>query len=122
MRSAAPELAAGNAMSHEGFRLPRHRLEQRVQLFRRDQLALHELLANLVERLLTEVAQCEQLFLLHRDQLADLGDVIRREAVERADAELEVLDRDIGKAAREVVATGLALLRRRQVVAEADEQ
>src|SRR5579863_3186815 len=104
MRSAAPKLAAGNAMSHERLRLPRHRLEQRVQLFGGDQFTLHELLANLVKRLLTEVAKRQELFLLHRDKLSDLGDVIRLEAVERADAELEVLDRHVGEAAREVVA------------------
>src|SRR3984893_14265651 len=109
MRRAAPKLPTGDPMPHEGFRLPRHRLEQRFQLFRGHQLALYQLLANLVERLLPEVAQGEQLFLLHRDQLTDLGDVVRLEAVERADAELEVLDRNVGKAAREVVATGLAL-------------
>src|SRR5579864_817049 len=122
MRRAAPELPTGDAMPHEWLRLPRHRLEQRFQLFGSDQLALHELLANLVERLLPEVAERQQLFLLHRDQLPDLGDVVRLEAVERTNAELEVLNRDVGEAAREVVATGLALLRRGEVVAEPDEE
>src|SRR4029077_20461977 len=114
MRRAAPELPTCNAMSHDCFRLPRHRLEQGVQLFGGDQLALNELLANLVERLLTKVAQRQQLFLLHRHQLADLGDVVRLEAVERADAELEILDGNVGEPAGEVVAARLTLLRGRE--------
>src|SRR5438105_15691782 len=99
-----------------------HRLKERLELLWCHKAALHEFLADLLERLLPEVAECEQLLLLHGNKLTHLRDVVRLETVERAHRQLEILDGHVGEAAGEVVAARLPCLRGLQVVAEAHEE
>src|SRR6266567_2414211 len=63
-----------------------------AHLLRLDEALLDELLLDLVQRLTTEVAQREQLLLALLEQLADGLDLVRFQAVERADREVELLD------------------------------
>src|SRR6266480_4642253 len=65
------------------------------QLIRREEAALYQFFVDLVQRLPAEVAQAQKILLAQRHQLADLGDLVGLEAVQRANGEVEVLDRPV---------------------------
>src|SRR5207249_3421267 len=75
-----------------------------------DEAARREALLDLVERLLAEVAHAQELLVRRLQQLADLGDAVPLQRVERALRQVEVLDRhvrDLRREARAVAALGL---------------
>src|SRR5213593_2634395 len=78
------------------------------QLVRREEAALHKLFLDLVQRLATEVAQAQQVFLAERHQLAHFRDFVCFEAVQGAHGKIKVFDRHVREPRRQVV----ALLRR----------
>src|SRR5437899_4279458 len=73
------------------------------QLIRREEAALYQFFFDLVQRLPAEVAQAQKILLAQRHQLADLGDLVGLEAVQRANGEVEVLDRHVRQPRGEVV-------------------
>src|SRR3989449_9473352 len=85
------------------------------QLVRREETALHKLFLDLVQRLATEVAQTQQVFLAERHQLADLGDLVRLETVQGAHRKIKVFDRHVREPGGQIV----ALLRRHVGVLDA---
>src|SRR5690349_2943548 len=96
--------------------------EHRVHLVGLDEALLDQLFLDLVQRLATEVAEAEQLVLLLRQQLAHGRDVVRLQAVERTDREIQLLDRDLVQAVARGLLAAAGGLVRLDVVAEPDEQ
>src|SRR5438132_1016140 len=73
------------------------------QLFRREEAALHQFFFDLVQRLPAEVAQAQKILLAQGHQLADLGDLVGLQAVQRPNRAIEVLDRQVRQSRGEVV-------------------
>src|SRR5438270_3800629 len=70
------------------------------QLVRRQEAALYQLFLDLVQRLATEVPKAEQVLFAQGDQLPDFRDLVRLEAVQRADREIQVFDRHVRESRR----------------------
>src|SRR5215475_11368260 len=78
-----------------------------------------ERLLDFLDRLLAEVRNRSELVLGLRDEVADRLDADALEAVVRADAELELLDREVLHSVRERLGRAGAVGRRRRGLAEA---
>src|ERR1700674_233715 len=73
------------------------------QLFRRQEAALNQFFLDLVQGRAAEVAPAEQIFLAQPDQLADLGDLVRLQAVQGTNGQIEALDRHVRQPLGEVI-------------------
>src|SRR6202035_4122619 len=103
MSRTPPELASRLLVPHETCL--RSLLDQNFrELVRRQEAALDEFFFDLIERLATEVAQAQEIFLSERNQLADLRDLVSFQTVQRTDREIQVLDRHVREPRRQIIA------------------
>src|SRR5581483_1159016 len=114
----AVEVAAALLVTHRTGLAPK----DRPHLLGLDEALLDQLLLDLVQRLAAEVPQRQQLLFLLLEQLPDGLDLVRLQAVERADRQVELLDRSVHEPVLRALLTaplGLLLL---DGVVEVDEE